>query len=101
MRVYDAAHRFLGRALRAHWIAVSQPLELELQRHFGERVHRVANAVSVQPPSRTPADLRVELGIDSGESCGVDCDGGARAVIEGPSLPRGIRFMSGVRSATI
>jgi glycosyltransferase involved in cell wall biosynthesis len=68
MRLYESADRLLGRALRVHWIAVSQPLELELRKHFGGRVHRVANAVSVQPVSRSPEDLRAELGLASDDA---------------------------------
>lgn len=68
MRLYAAADHFLARALRVHWVAVSRPLELELKRNFGRRVHQMANAVSVQPPSRSPADLRAEFGLGAGET---------------------------------
>jgi len=65
MRFYDAAERLLARASRVHWIAVSRPIELDLRQRFGPRVHRVANAVSVRPASRSPHELRTALGLAS------------------------------------
>ena len=86
MRIYDAADRFLARTLRVHWIAVSRPLELELKRKFGQRVHRMANAVSVRPPSRTSADLRAEFALDAGDNSPVLLYAGRLEPIKGPDV---------------
>jgi len=63
MKLYDAADRFLGRAFRVHWIAVSDPIEQSLRQDFSPRVHRVANSVSIRPTHRAPDELRASLGL--------------------------------------
>lgn len=85
MRLYESADRFLGHALRVHWLAVSESLERELERHFRGRVHRVTNSVSVRPASRTAEDLCGELGIDA-EAGPILLYAGRLEPIKGPDI---------------